>query len=492
MKDHRDTRLLTRSIFGLKQLQDAEFGLVRCEEEEEGWGPKATRGLAFAVFYACPPLLSRFCVEVTEKELYLQDDMAEEYWEAEPGKPQSWEMMDGDEMREGEMMMTAAPPRWLREEEPLSHLTSLKLRDMGEENISEDELRSMLAHCPNLTEIELPCVVPVKDIRRLALDIAHSLCPRLTILEENRSSAERWVCHGLAVRIVDALPEHQVQRLRCLGLSFAIPNLLNSSGNDTRPIFRRHSQTLREVVLWSCWEISSKTIQMILVECLALERLDARSATRTPRRTFNDLMEGIPFRGEFSIDLQDAVEFPWGCTRIKDLRLTISIPDLYDDDDDNGDDDDDDSDNDNQPTSPTTVATAAEDMTATALVQRLESLYRQLGALMELERLYLQAVFYDPGAHCHLPRTYWLSTFPGMLLDTTGDGGPGGGSGGRPAGYLHLLGGLTRLKDLYVSSRSPRKEENNLTIGVEELKWMGKHWPMLEETSPISKRIRSL
>jgi hypothetical protein len=287
--------------------------------------------------------------------------------------------------------------------------------------------------------------------QQLAQDIAQKLCPKLTTLHKGHDS--NWM---LMVRILEALPAQQVQEFNCLESAFMIPGL---SSDDIGSMFRRHSQTLRVLRLKGWRDIDSKTIQVILVECVALEQLDVHF--------WNVMMIGPQQqqqqrqqRWTLCIDLDDAIEFPWGCTNIRDLSLTITIPD--------------------EPfrhlgkgevpyyvRSFPTILTEAE----AAQFRSLEALYRQLGALTELERLDLKAVYYDPTGSRPVSGLARRNSFPGMLNlrnDETG----------RP-GYLHHLGGLKKLKALF-GSVSATTEETRETIGMEEVKWMDGHWPALE------------
>ncbi|KAF9129405.1 hypothetical protein BGX30_013960, partial [Mortierella sp. GBA39] len=138
--------------------------------------------------------------------------------------------------------------------------------------------------------------------------------------------------------------------------------------------FRRHSSTLREILFIGCQNIDSKAIQAIVVECDALERL-----------TIVQLMDED--QRKRCLELEDAIEFPWACTEIQDLRLTIAIPDtpLH------------------HPANgvvpyyhrPLRTTLSAEE---TQQFRDLETLYQQLGALTELERLDLRALFFDPSS----------------------------------------------------------------------------------------------
>ncbi|KAG9068219.1 hypothetical protein KI688_011814 [Linnemannia hyalina] len=101
----------------------------------------------------------------------------------------------------------------------------------------------------------------------------------------------------------------------------------------------------------------------------------------------------------------------------------------------------------------------------------LETLYQQLGALTELEQLNLRALYFDPSGVCGVSDNYKLNTFPGLFS-------LGKKETGR-SGYLQLLGGLTKLKGLY-GSNCLVTEETEATVGMDEIKWVDRHWVALE------------
>ncbi|KAG0279128.1 hypothetical protein BGZ97_009617, partial [Linnemannia gamsii] len=300
------------------------------------------------------------------------NQVMEEYWDLDLEQLQSLEIShgndsDGEGDEEEYSLAVATPPS---QKEVKAHLTSVQFCSVGGGYLSEEELRGMLALCPNLTDIVIPSISSINP-QQLAQDIAQKLCPKLTTLHKGHDS--NWM---LMVRILEALPAQQVQEFNCLESAFMIPGL---SSDDIGSMFRRHSQTLRVLRLKGWRDIDSKTIQVILVECVALEQLDVHF--------WNVMMIGPQQqqqqrqqRWTLCIDLDDAIEFPWGCTNIRDLSLTITIPD--------------------EPfrhlgkgevpyyvRSFPTILTEAE----AAQFRSLEALYRQLGALTELERLDLKA-----------------------------------------------------------------------------------------------------
>ncbi|KAK5807808.1 hypothetical protein F5H01DRAFT_352649, partial [Linnemannia elongata] len=456
IKDRRDIRLLSRAIFGLKRLQEAKVNIISWDEGRAGRDMRATRGLGLAVFFACSPALRMLYFGERVNDGYWEEDVTEEYRRNGQEQPLSWETSedndddddDGDDgggdKKKDELLVP-----WLRQD-PMAHLTSLQLWCLKEQDLSEAEFRSVLAHCPNLTTILVPPVHSIQHPQQLAQEVAQQLCPKLTNIEKASFCDANSASCELVFRIFEALPEHQVQRFHCKEQSFLVPVL---TSDDAGSMFRRQSATLREIVLAGCRNFDSKAIQTILVECWALERFEVHFR---PLEDTNHQQQ----QPRLCINLDDAIESPWGCTRIQYLNLTIAIPDeplhrskemglipYY-----------------NRPP-PTTLSPAE-----TAQFQSLEALYRQLGALTELQRLELKAIFYDPAGTRSVSTKLRLNSFPGMLnLKNEETGRPG---------YLHLLRGLKKLKGLF-GSVSATTEETKATIGMEEVKWMDKHWPTL-------------
>lgn len=428
LKDRRDAHLLTRSISGLWKLQCLNLELVQWEETPEGVMPR----VGTDIFFACSPALREMSViskwEDPGESLVFMD----EYIFNPPGTPQPWEKRD-----EECGLATTTPMR----QGPLDDLKSLLLGFFCEET-TERDLQSMLQHCPNLTTIVMPALSEIHNIRQLAKEIAE-YCPRLSDLSSDGFSGGGDAIRGLLLWILGALPPQQVTIFRCGGIpSFTVHGL-----DDAGSLFRRHSSTLREILLNGCQNIDSKAIQAIVVECGALERLTIVRSMGGDQR-------------QRCLELEDAIEFPWACTKIQELRLTIAIPDtpLH------------------HPAEgtvpyylrplPTTLS--AEE---TRQFRDLESLYQQLGALTELERLDLRALFFDPSGDREVSGDFIVNTFPGLFS-------LGKKETGRP-GYLQLLGGLTKLKGLY-GSTCLVMEETEVTVGMDEIEWMDRYWVALE------------
>ncbi|KAG0276569.1 hypothetical protein BGZ95_007359 [Linnemannia exigua] len=418
IKDHQDVRLLSKSISSLKRLQSLYVGArTRWDWESLQW--------RFNLLFSCWTTIQRLGFDAS----YMEESWdSSDYMNVPSGGWGSWERSD-EEWGLTESFVL---------QEPCTQLTKLWLWDTGDEPVLVENFRSMLARCPNLTEIALPTITGIDDAQRLAEDIVQ-LCPKLSSIEFRDWIQDSVVC-DVIVRTLAALPENQVRKFSCSSiLPFEIHDLV-----DARLIFRRQSRTLRDVYLNGWANIDSKTIQAILVECEALDQFTVGCLSET-----------------LYIDLEDAISLPWACTRIQQLELTIAIPDqplhrppantvpYY-----------------NRPP-PTTLSATEEQQFG-----NLESLYRQIGALTELQSLNLRAAFIDSkGHHAVLLNN---NTFPGMLnlrCEQTG----------RP-GYLHHLSGLTKLRGL-AGSVSAEMEETKVTIGMDEVVWMERHWPVLQRAT---------
>ncbi|KAF9105567.1 hypothetical protein BGX29_011952 [Mortierella sp. GBA35] len=157
------------------------------------------------------------------------------------------------------------------------------------------------------------------------------------------------------------------------------------------------------------------------------------------------------------IALEDVLESPWRCIKLRRLGLSISGCEL--------------------PVEPglrpyysrpaPITLTEAE----TQHFAQLERLYRQIGLLTELRSFELNMVKLD--GEGVFDRTSWnkATLFPGMLsLEDTRAGRPG---------YLGHLSGLKKLESLAGSVRADTVE-GRATMEWKEIVWMHEHWSRLE------------
>ncbi|KAG0075301.1 hypothetical protein BGZ90_010049 [Linnemannia elongata] len=284
------------------------------------------------------------------------------------------------------------------------------------------------------------------DNEDLATVIARS-CPRLCDMTSQHYLGED---DALLLRIMDALPPQQVEQLRCSMAPWKIRGL------DAAAMFRRHSTTLRTLLLNGCRNVRSKAIKVLLNECRGIEKLEVFWGAS---------------RRELCIDLEDAIELPWVCTQLESLMLTIAVPDeplhlhsgtkpYYD------------------RTPPTTLSEAEKDQ-----FKQLEAFYCQIGTLTELTQLILNVFYYDPQGVRPLSVSTQANTFPGML--SLGDC-----RYGRP-GFLHHLAGLTNLRVLG-GSVSATTDETSVTMGRAEAEWITTMKPATQRLFAIPELVATL
>ncbi|KAF9548504.1 hypothetical protein EC957_006317 [Mortierella hygrophila] len=419
LKDRRGARLLMTTLLRLQRLRALYLGFIlRFFTTAE-----LMHKVEMYFLSACPPTLRKLTLKSRlgrESDFYI-GDLSEVYPEYAPGSLLSWEKPD-----EECGLTTSTMPR---RQGPFLELRELHLGEV-EERFSRDDLQSILQQCPNLITLEMPKLPRINDVQQLAGEIVQ-WCPRLSDLSI-RSVWRDGKVRELIDWIVRALPPQQVTRFISNGTpAHAIQGL-----GDAGPMYQRHSTTLREISLNCYQRIDSKVVQTILVECEALEIFKIHLSSY-----------GDPY--PLSLHLEDAIEIPWACTRIQELQLTIAIPErpfffradgtipyYY------------------RP--PPTTLLAEE----TQQFRELESLYRQLGKLTQLQRLDLQALYFDPITMLESSWDFRDNSFPGMLS-------LGSKKRGRP-GYLRLLGELTKLKTL-VGSVAANTMETSMTFGMDEV-----------------------
>ncbi|KAK3826689.1 MAG: hypothetical protein J3R72DRAFT_496691 [Linnemannia gamsii] len=114
----------------------------------------------------------------------------------------------------------------------------------------------MLAHNPNLADIQMPPVTVVSDTHQIAELIAERCLKSRSL--KNLSLVGNTATWELLLRILQELPEQQVRKLQCLARPFIIHCL-----DDARSLFRKHLGISRYTALAGCSDIDSKAIQVI-------------------------------------------------------------------------------------------------------------------------------------------------------------------------------------------------------------------------------------
>ncbi|KAF9544987.1 hypothetical protein EC957_011484 [Mortierella hygrophila] len=387
------------------------------------------------VFFSCRPSIRDLWICVFEGGEEEEEEAEEEEEEEDDGDDNTESDKEGQQEDQSRSRKDNHKDRDLvplpRRQEPLSNLEMLELWDIGAQDSTSDVL-SVFAHCPNIKELSISSLAGYREVDVIGQYIG-KMCPRIKSLSYS-STEDSAANDSLPFRIMDALPAQQLREVQCYGL-FAEAMTLT----DNFPRLARHFDTLQQLVLHRTGAISRISISRVFRECNNLENL---------------LIECRSRLGCF-IELSDAIDGPWNCLKLKQLRLSISecvlpvevgVKPYY--------------------SRPTPITLSADE---TRHFARLGSLYQRIGALTELRELDLRMVTRirqsyrgtRPGSEC---------VFHAML--SLGDA-----EAGRP-GFLDQLAGLSKLEILDGSVRL-NEEEAKVTIGWDEVRWMDMHWPRL-------------
>ncbi|KAF9080020.1 hypothetical protein BGX23_002779 [Mortierella sp. AD031] len=425
----REVLLLASVISKISRLRRLELSVQKRESD--------FRDLGSTIFFSVPPTVDE--LDVHFDEYVDEDDDEDVYYHSNNG---------GNGSSGGDGYESTGPPRGYDyhnflfhlsnpsltpRQEPLSNLTRLVMQAVKYNTFSD--IVSIFQHCPNLMTLHAPELADQINDEELAREIAR-YCPNLRSLAHTSSEFDG----RLVMSLMGALPENQLEVLKYYRL--------DKDSTTTATLIRRHSSTLRTIRFNQCLHISSKAIQSILVGCRALE----------------DLLFDFSDPRSVTLELEDAIEFPWSATRLKSLQLVVAIGYMTS----------------LQVSNPyykrgPPVYFSQDETRKLALLERL---YRQIGQLIQLEKLVLKARVTKPGDDDENGRSaaiaYRHATFPGFL--SLGDS-----TTSRP-GFLHLLAGLKKLKVLAGSVHGGTAETLE-TMGQKEVEWVVENWVSIERAN---------
>lgn len=395
---------------------------------------------ASTMYHCAPPTLEKLCIEFIDMADRLEPTshiIGPIYADAAAERIKS---------RKGNTGWKMVPPR---RQGPLSKLKVLAAPALLVD--SKEGLEYYLEQSPELEFLSIPQldqIVKVNDVLR----VVKQLCPNLHSIAGSEIQMEQVakVMPGLIL----LMPEQRLQGLFWAGFK-------EDPATDYRMLFKRHSTTIQRIHMNLCRGIGSKTIQAVLYECSGLEEF---------------VVLPHSYRSNTQIDLADAIVGPWVCTHLKTLVLTVAFPDL-------------------RPFmnvgSPTTKCYYDRSAPFFFLTPeereqftQLEKLYTNIGSLTKIEDLTLYAKPIPPAtataeaiAAGSSPEDWWVRyryfAFPGLLsLGNKKTGCPG---------YLHLLKGLTNLRELKGSVAIDNKDSIK-TVWWDEIEFMDKHFPKLMKT----------
>lgn len=350
----------------------------------------------------------------------------------------------GDGVEGGDLIAIFGNERITKRTEPVVTLKTLWLWDLV--GYPNEEVRAIFEKYPNIEQIHLPNICGTHDVDDLARTIV-GLCPKLRTLQFYGEGRDTNIVFPF--KVLEALPEHLIEQVCIRNFHIELDEQM------ARSVFLRHSATLHTLILQGCSPTDSEAIRTILAECGALEDL------RFMGTHYSDYEAIWPYPDLYGkgcgILLADAIAVPWACTMIKHLSLLVRInelrvePELR------------------RPAYYRREAPVDLSPIETRYFEPLEHFYRQIGRLKELTHLDLRMDMMGPDGERQreIPTCAEVS-FPGLL--NIGMGRPG---------YLELLGGLSKLKQLCGSVLADTNE-TKLRVGAVEAFWMREHWPLLE------------
>ncbi|KAG0286028.1 hypothetical protein BGZ96_009815 [Linnemannia gamsii] len=367
-------------------------------------------------FFCCPPSLQRLNISsVRSSRSFPLDEQS-------------------DPRNEEDYNVAATFPR----QEPLVNLEELFLLGVNRWP-SEIDIASILVRCPNVKRLDLPMIEPKHGNVVMGEYIGRE-CSMIESLVYRAYGSLTF--NPLPLKIMDSLPAQQFTNLQYHGMIGGI------SRAATINTFQRHSITLQRISIEGSISSTRIPLSVIFKECSNLVVLN------------------IPYydaTGHY-VTLVDALEYPWVCTKLQQLYLAIDGCELPLE----------------APGSATPYYTRPTPITLTKAeihhFSQLEKLYRQIGALTNLQDLDLRMV------QVSLPQqqdqsgsmilSHMCPVFHAMLNLPSDTAVPG-----RP-GFLHLLAGLKKLECLK-GSVSAEVEETKVTMGWAEVRWMEENWPLL-------------
>ncbi|KAG0077555.1 hypothetical protein BGZ90_006952 [Linnemannia elongata] len=352
--------------------------------------------------------------------------------------------------------------------------------------------KSFARHSITLETVVFDTCVGVNS-QSLAVILAE--CPNLVVLQVTWSP----IYKGPALHLEDAISAPWgSNKFRRLSLTIGIP-VIHPTDASERPYYMQkgpvvltEAETERFALLekfykqiGSLHELEFLDLRVDMVnalgevfddttyEHLSFPGLLSLGNKRTGRVGYLDLLSGLnklkELRGSV---LKDAVAaIPWACTGIKDLRLVVKIHELYRTMGENEEYEDDELRPYYERPAPVFLTDFEKEQ-----FSLLERLFRQIGALVDLEVLALRSNVITEGHEENDGMwgmdTYLRESFPALF--SLGDQ-----ETGRP-GFLGWLSGLTKLTRLF-GSMEVNDRRNSAIIRWIEARWLAEHLPSLKQ-----------
>lgn len=305
-------------------------------------------------------------------------------------------------------------------QDPLLRLTKLSL---PVDHSDSSSYQWMMDHCPNIDTIEFLFVSSRTGFLMTLAPAIQEFCHQIRHIHIRQ---ELSYCQPAEFM---SLIEAMTAPIETLYIERYKPNL----GNNGNTAIQRHSLTLRDIRLYNCEQVDDGLMVEILSRCIFLERFEV-----------------IPKDITLSVKLDTLLSQKWACAGLRHLDLTICWGEF-------------------EATQPhylqqTVALESSKDLERWG---KLETLYRQIGNLLNLEVLDIKAITPPKKS---VTSTY--VTFPQLLALHDG-------AKGRRA-YLTWLGRLKNLRQIRGPSFRVSFPEIDATMGKAEAKHMLHIWPKLE------------
>ncbi|KAK5808492.1 hypothetical protein F5H01DRAFT_352200 [Linnemannia elongata] len=369
-----------------------------------------------------------------------------------------------DHTQTDEYFLNYAPPDWMASSyvpgesedgwvriprRPMPLLRSLQLPDKPEVGYT-DEFCPVLENCPALEALVLPTV------GQRPFNLNKLLC----IIKDQRLRLKRITVdyprkhdelHDIPGSVIDILDEHTLEALDISFFKEGPYTCLTSK-------LLRHSESLCDLTFDAVKSLYSTTILDLLCNCRALKKLVVRSGGDISVDNSDD----IQCLQDISLAITHAVAKPWVCLHLSHLEIPVMLDWV----------------------AFTPTSGRFHDWRHTQGDSNWETLrkfYRQIGRLHQLEILDLKACSVYPSSAASGATSSDI-TLPGMLLlpftPKPSLLHPPKNQNITP-GFLDLLSGLTRLRELRGSVRVD-VPVMRLTMRLDTYRWMARHWPLLK------------
>ncbi|KAF9541940.1 hypothetical protein EC957_002570 [Mortierella hygrophila] len=445
---HKPVRVLAQTLSGLAHLRSLELStemttqdltkdlvgeylLFHCSHTLEVFHLKAEVGGATRVL---PVVATPWYDHTVTNEYFLRNT------------PPDW--MDSS--------YTPGPDGWVGiPRRPMPLLKSLRMPDKPEVGYT-DEFCPVLENCPALETLVLPTV------GHRPFSLGKLLC----IIKDQRLRLKRITVdyprkhdefHETPGNVIDILDQHT---LEAFNISFFKEGPFTCL---TSKLFR-HSETLCDLTFDAVKSLYSTTILDLLCNCPALKKLVVRGGDDIKDNSVDDIQR----LQDISLAITHAIAKPWVCLRLSHLEIPVML-DWF-------------------AYTPIFLEDASSgwfhDWRHTQGDSNWETLrkfYHQIGRLHQLEILDLKACLVYPTSTAS-GVTWSDITLPGMLLmpfTPKPSLFPSPRNQNITPGFLDVLGGLTKLRELRGSVRVDLPVMRS-AMRLDSYRWMGRHWPMLK------------